>query len=134
VAGAVDRIVGRLRERLTPGEIVIGAGALIVVLLGWLLMGVIVNSARPSELVMVASVGILALVWLENSGRLRAGPTYRLALVVLGLGLGLVAVIDLVENIRFAISGWRFDLAQLVWQVGALVAAVGGWLVWREDR
>ena len=83
---------------------------------------------------LVASAALLAALVLQNAKVHDFGPSYRLIVTGLSLSLGFLAVVDIIQRLRWAFGGWNFDLGGLNWWAGAVVAVIGGWMVWREPR
>lgn len=136
VAAAVDKAIDRLREHLTMGEIVAGAGAVIILGIAWAIFGILFDQkgALPGPVVVVAAAALLASLVLQNAKVHDFGPSYRLIVTGLSMTLGLLAAVDIIQRLRWAFSGWTFDLGGLSWWAGAVVAVLGGWMVWREAR
>ena len=136
VAAAVDKAYAQLRERLTLGEIVAGAGALIVLGVAWFFFGWLFDQrgALPGEVPLIISATLLAVLVLQNVGVHDFGPNYRLIVTGLCMGLGFLAAVELLEMVRWASNGASFNLGGLNWWLGAIVAVVGGWMVWRQPR
>jgi hypothetical protein len=132
----VDQAIDRLRAHLTAGEIVAGLGAGIIVAVSWLLFGFLLGhmGTWPPSLVMISSIALLAVLVVENARIHAFGPGYRLLVTGLCLLLGVQAVLDVLLHLRLAVGGGPFDIGGLTWWAGAIVAVIGGWMVWREGR
>jgi hypothetical protein len=136
VAAAVDKAIDRLREQLTLGEIVAGAGALVILIVAWGLFGFLFGhgGTYPPDLVTVGAAALLLILVVQNAAKVDFGPNYRLIVTGLCLMLGFLGVLELLQRIRWVIGGGSFDIGGLTWWMGAVVALVGGWMVWREGR
>jgi len=136
VAAAVDKAIDRLREHLTVGEIVAGAGSLIILVIAWGVFGFLFDhkGALPGQVVMIVSAALLAALVLQNAKVHDFGPSYRLIVTGLAMTLGFLAVVEILQQLRWAFGGRNFDLGGLTWWAGAIVAVIGGWMVWREPR
>ena len=128
VAGAVDKAIDGLRTYLTVGEIVAGLGAVGILMIAWATFGVIFGHGGtwPSEVVMLLSIGLLAVLVLQNAHWHDFGPNYRLIVAGACFALGILAV---PEPPRAAARCGRratFDIGGLTWWAGAWVAVLGG--------
>lgn len=136
VAGAVDKAIDGLRTYLTVGEIVAGLGAAGILMIAWATFGVIFGGEGtwPSDVVMLLSIGLLAVLVLQNAHWHDFGPNYRLIVAGACFALGILAVLNLLAQLRNAVDGQTFDIGGLTWWAGAWVAVLGGVMVWREGR
>ena len=136
VAAAVDKAFGRLREHLTVGEIVAGLGAAIILVVAWATFGFLFGHGGtwPSQLVLLLSVALLAILVVQNAKIHDFGPNYRLLVTGACLALGFLAAVSILSMIRGLVDGARLDIGGLTWWAGAIVAVLGGWMVWREPR
>ncbi len=136
VAAAVDKAFGRLREHLTAGEIVAGLGALIILVVAWATFGFLFGhwGTWPSQLVLLLSVALLAILVVQNGKVHDFGTNYRLLVTGLCLALGFLAAVSILAMIRSLVDGARLDIGGLTWWAGAVIAVLGGWMVWREPR
>ncbi|MFO1539616.1 MAG: hypothetical protein ACKOTZ_04080 [Chloroflexota bacterium] len=135
IAAAVDRLVAHLRGRLAPGELVAGAGALVILGLSWFLLGVVLGSfGSAPETVYLAAGATLAILWLRTSDAPPAWSTDpRLLPAVAGAG-ALIGGMFAIGALRFAIATGSFTLGQLVWWVGVGLLAAGAWMTVRDGR
>ena len=136
VAAAVDKAFGRLREHLTVGEIVAGLGAGIILGVAWAVFGFLFGheGTLPSQLVLLLSVGLLAILVVQNGRVHDFGSNDRVLVTGLCLALGFLAAVDILGMIRGLVDGMALNIGGLTWWAGAIVAVFGGWMVWREPR
>jgi low affinity Fe/Cu permease len=136
VAAAVDKAYSRLRERLTVGEIVAGLGAAIILVIAWATFGFLFGHGGtwPSQLVLLLSVALLAILVVQNVKVHDFGPNYRVLVTGICLALGFLAAVDILGMVRNLVDGARLEIGGLTWWAGAFVAVLGGWMVWREPR
>lgn len=133
IAGAVDSVVAHLRGRLSPAELVAGAGALVILGLSWFLLGVVLGTfGSAPETVYLAAGGTLGLLWLRTTD---APPAWaadpRLLPAIAGAG-ALIGGMFAVGALRFAIAAGSFNLTQLVWWAGVALLAAGAWMSVRD--
>ncbi len=125
--------------KMTRGEQLVLAGAAVILLLTFLLFAVILNTLfGPSELAVAASVSLLAIVWLKAEGRYDIGANYRLIVVLLALAIAVPVTMSLLYTLRIVITPGGFSrysgmelLTHLSYWIGGVLAAVGGWWVWK---
>jgi len=115
---------------LSQGELLVGAGALLV-LLGELLFGLLVDEYFIGQFSWaVAAVALLAVA-LRAMGRTL--PGYDTILVLAGFVMAVVGVRDLVFDLRALGNYEAVDfLGMLAYYVGVVAMAAGALMVWRK--
>ncbi|GEM_PF-5090651 len=136
IAAAVDDLVVRLRGQYRNGELVAGIGALLILGISWLLVGVIAGdrSGAGSTIVILAAAGTLGVLWLRGRKDPPAWASDPLVLNGLALLAGATLVVDGLVTLRTWLGGWRIDPLEIVWWVGAALIAAGAWLEHRGTR
>lgn len=139
VAAAISGLAAGIKEKLGTAELLLGAGALLIAGLSWLILGVILGSGGPAgiygptETATVASVLLLVLIGLERTEREGFGTWYRVLLILLGAILAVGAAYSLLNTIRHS-SGFLGGLdwlAVLIWWIGGGMAGAGAWLTYK---
>jgi len=117
-------------SKLSQGELLVGAGALLV-LLGELLFGLLVDEYFIGQFSWaVAAVALLAVA-LRAMGRTL--PGYDTILVLAGFVMAVVGVRDLVFDLRALGNYEAVDfLGMLAYYVGVVAMAAGALMVWRK--
>jgi hypothetical protein len=135
----VDNVGKALRSgvaRLSQGELLIVIGTGVVLLIAFVLFGLITNSLSVSNTIVLASLALLLVVWLQVSGRHDFGGSYRLFTAGLALILVVLVAVPLLYQVRSGFAGldaldWLGNIA--LW-AGTAIAGVGGWLMWANRR
>jgi hypothetical protein len=139
VAAAISGLATGIKEKLNTAELLLGAGALLIAGLSWLILGVILGSGGPvgiygpTEAAVVASVLLLVLIGLERTNTEGFGTWYRVLLILLGAILAVGAAYSLLNTIRHSSGslGGLDWLAVLIWWIGGGMAGVGAWLTYK---
>lgn len=139
-ADQVTAALTGLTARLTGGELFAAAGALLVLVVSFLLVAFLLDGpAAMSDLAIVASAGILLLIWLRLSGSTLVGANYRLLLIALAGVLALTAAISLLYFLRAVLTpGSSYStlliIGELAYWIGGGLAAWGALQEWRGAR
>lgn len=133
VAAAISGFATDLRTRLSAAELLLGAGALLVAGLSYVIFGFLLDAARPSELAVLTSVALLLFMGLERTQREGFGNWYRVLLVVLGAVLAVGALYTFLNVLRggFAFLDLLDWLSLLSWWAGGVLAGAGAWMSYR---
>lgn len=134
VAAAISGLATDLRTRLGPAELMLGAGALLVAGLSYLVFGFLFDARAPSELAVVSSVALLVLMGLERTQRQGFGTWYPVVLVILGAIVAVGAAYSFLNALR---SGFAFQdlldwLSLIAWWAGGVLAGIGAWMTYRS--
>ncbi|MEA2623344.1 MAG: hypothetical protein QOH61_2254 [Chloroflexota bacterium] len=130
--------ISGITSRLSMGETFAAAGALLVLVISWLLVAFLLDGpAVMSDLAIVASAGILLLIWLRLGGSSLVGANYRLILVALAGILAITASVSLLYFIRAVVTpGVDYSalgmLGRIAYWVGGGLAAFGAYQEWRS--
>jgi hypothetical protein len=135
----VDNVSNAFRagvSRLSQAELLLVVGAGVVVAIAWLLFGLIFDTRAVTDTVVLASLALLVLVWLQASGRHDFGANYRLFTTGLALILVVLVGVQLLYQVRSGfgaldIGDW---LGRVALWAGTAIAGVGGWLMWANRR
>jgi hypothetical protein len=133
MAAAISGVASTLKQRLSGPELLLGAGALLIVGLSFVVFGFLFDSVRPTELSVVTASALLLFIGLERTQTEGFGSWYKVILVLLGAVLMLGAVYSFLNVLR---SGFQyldfFDwLSLLSWWIGGVLAGLGSWLSYR---
>jgi len=134
VAAAISGVASTLKERLSGPEMLLGAGALLIFGVSFLLFQFLLGTNfGPSEGAVIASMLLLVLIGLERTNTEGFGSWYRVLLVLLGGILLLGAAYSVLYTLRHYGSqlGGLDWLALLCWWAGGIVAGVGSWMTYR---
>jgi hypothetical protein len=133
VAAAISGVASTLKQRLSGPELLLGAGALLVAGLSWIVFGFLFDAARPTELAVLTAVALLLFIGLERMRIEGFGTWYKVILVLLGGILLLGAVYNFLNELRAGFLGFDFWdwLGALSWWIGGLVAGVGSYMSYR---
>ena len=134
IAAAMSGVV----SKLSRGEQFAGAGALIILVLSFLVFGILLDTYAAGSLEVALAVGLVLAIWLKSSGRYDLGIDYRTAIIVLGGALLVVEVVFLLNFLRSAVrpgglGGYSatYFLGALIEWAGGILAGIGAWMVWR---
>jgi hypothetical protein len=135
----VDNVSNAFRagvSRLNQAELLIVIGTAVVLVIAFLLFGLVINSLNVSNTVVLTSLLLLVVVWLQVSGRHDFGASYRLFAAGLALILVVLVAVPLLYQVRSGFAGldaleWLGNIA--LW-AGTAIAGVGGWLMWANRR
>jgi hypothetical protein len=133
VAAAISGVASTLKQRLSGPELLLGAGALLVAGLSWIVFGFLFDAFRPTELAVLTAVALLLFIGLERMRIEGFGTWYKVILVLLGGILLLGAVYDFLNYLRAGFAGFDFWdwLGALSWWIGGLLAGVGSYMSYR---
>jgi hypothetical protein len=136
MAAAISGVASTLKQRLSGPELLLGAGALLIAGLSWLVFGFLFDTsffARPTELAVLTAVALLLFIGLERTQTEGFGTWYKVILVLLGAVLLLGAVYSFLNTLRSGFAGydlWDW-LGALSWWIGGVLAGLGSWLSYR---
>ncbi len=133
VAAAISGLATDIKEKLSTAELLLGAGALLIAGLSFLIFGFLLDARSPTELPVTASILLLVLIGLERTQREGFGTWYRALLILLGAILAIGAAYSLLLTLRSGTGGMSVLswLSMLSWWVGGLLAGVGAWMTYR---
>jgi hypothetical protein len=119
-----------MMSRLSQGELLVGGGALLIVL-GELVFGVVTRDYSLGQLPWALAAVALIVVALRATGR--SFPAADTILIVAGLAMALIGVRDLLYDVR-DLSGesTTWYLGFVAYYVGVALMAAGAWMVWRK--
>jgi len=117
-------------SRLSQGEMLVGAGALLIVG-GELIFGLVTQDFSLGQLPWAIAAIALILVALRATGRSFA--SYETILVLAGLAIAVVGVRDLLYDLR-SLSGeaTTWYLGFVVYYLGVALMAAGAFMTWRK--
>lgn len=122
-----------LLSKLSQGELLVGAGALILVV-GDLIFGLVTRDYSLGQLPWAVALVALVAILLHLRG-MNLPVSYEGILVLAGLTIALIGVRDLLYDLRY-LSGNQVDvtyyLGMLAYYLGVVLMAVGAWMVWRR--
>ncbi len=128
--------IGRITSRLNQAELLLVGGALIILLISELLLGILLAEYGVGQLPLLLSAGIVALVWLQKTARAHIA-SYSALLVVLGAALGFLGLVQILNDLRGAVS-FSSDaltwLGRLSFYAGTLLAGFGAYVLARASR
>jgi hypothetical protein len=135
----VDNVGSALRAgvaRLTQAELLIVIGTGIVLAIAFVLFGLIFDTRGVEGTVVLTSLALLLVVWLQVTGRHDFGASYRLFTTGLALILVVLVSVQLLYQVRSGFAGldaldW---LGRVALWAGTAIAGVGGWLMWAGRR
>jgi hypothetical protein len=117
-------------SRLSQGELLVGAGALVLVL-GELLFGVVTRDYSLGQLPWAIAAIALIIVALRAAGR--SFPAHDTILILAGFAMAVVGVRDLLYDVRtLAGESTTWYLGFLAYYVGVALMAAGAWMIWRK--
>lgn len=133
MAAAISGVASTLKQRLSGPELLLGAGALLVFGLSYLVFGFLFDALRPTELAVVTSAALLVSIGLERTQTEGFGTWYKVILVLLGAVLLLGAAYHFLNTLR---NGFQFMdffdwLSALSWWAGGVLAGLGSWFSYR---
>jgi len=135
IAAAVDSLAAHLRGRLSHGELVAGAGALVILGLSWFLLGVVLGSFTSlPETVYLAAGATLGVLWLRTTDTPPAWATHPWLLPAIAGAGALIGGMFAIGALRIAIATGYFALGSLVWWAGVGLLAAGAWMTVRDAR
>jgi len=119
-----------MMSRLSQGEMLVGAGALLIVG-GELIFGLVTQDFSLGQLPWAIAAIALILVALRATGRSFA--SYETILVLAGLAIAVVGVRDLLYDLR-SLSGeaTTWYLGFVVYYLGVALMAAGAFMTWRK--
>jgi hypothetical protein len=117
-------------SRLSQGELLLGAGALLIVA-GELIFGVVTQDFSLGQLPWAIAAIALIIVALRVTGR--SFPAYETILVLAGLSMAVIGVRDLLYDLR-NLSGesTTWYLGFVAYYVGIALMAAGAFISWRK--
>jgi hypothetical protein len=133
VAAAITGVASTLKERLSGPELLLGAGALLILGASFVLFSFLLGTLGPSESSVIISALLLGIIGLERMRVQGFGSWYKVALVLLGAVLLLGAMYSLLYTLRHyasSLSGLDW-LSMLCWWAGGVIAGLGSWLSFR---
>lgn len=117
-------------SRLSQGELLVGAGALLLVACD-LIFGLITRDFSLGQLPWALAAIALLVVALRALGR--TFPAHETILILTGLAIAVIGVRDLIYDLR-SISGesTTWYLGFVVYYLGVALMAAGAWILWRR--
>lgn len=125
--------IGGALSRLGQGEILVLAGSVLVLVVAEGIGRLLTNTYGVNTLVWVAALFLIIGIAQRASGRVPLlGLPYATVIVVLAAIVGVVAVHELLTDLRFFRSPDAANLLmRLAFYAGAAMVAFGGYVVWR---
>ena len=117
-------------SRLSQGELLVGAGALLIVL-GELVFGLVTQDFSLGQLPWAIAAIVLIVVALRATGR--SFPASDTILVLAGLAMAVIGIRDLLYDLRnLGGESATWYAGFVVYYLGIALMAAGAFMVWRK--
>lgn len=119
--------IGEVLEQITASERLVVIGAAVILFGAWFLGEVLFDETFVARVILLLTIGALVAVYFFYRGRSAEWhPFYPWLLGVIGVGVAVMGIIELLEDTRFTDVDGATWLFRIVFYVGAALMGVGG--------